>query len=158
MSLHVPTIFVALCLSFALFVTTLTFARPLPGTGAELRLWMRSVWLLLAAFVALFSRTFMPEWFAVLFGNGLIFASLSLMNTTFITNKVTAQGSSNVTRFLQANSSDEELLDRLFLQTLSRRPTADEKAAALALRRNRTEWAEDLQWTLLNKLDFLFNY
>ena len=37
--------------------------------------------------------------------------------------------------------------------------TSEEKAAALALRRqNRTEWAEDLQWTLLNKLDFLFNY
>jgi len=88
-----------------------------------------------------------------------ILGSLSLMNTTFITNKITAQGSSNVTRFLQTNSSDEELLDRLFLQTLSRRPTTDEKAAALALRgRNRTEWAEDLQWTLLNKLDFLFNY
>ena len=24
--------------------------------------------------------------------------------------------------------------------------------------KSRTEWAEDLQWALLNKLDFLFNY
>ena len=80
MLLHVPTIFVALFFSFALFVAALTFTRPLLGAGAELRLWVRSVWLLLASFVALFSRTFMPEWFAVLFGNGLIFASLCLMN------------------------------------------------------------------------------
>ena len=80
MQLHVPTIFVALFLSFALFVAALTFTRPMLVAGAELRLWVRSVWLLLASFVALFSRTFMPEWFAVLFGNGLIFASLCLMN------------------------------------------------------------------------------
>lgn len=80
MLLHVPTIFVALFFSFALFVVALTFTRPLLGAGAELRLWVRSVWLLLASFVALFSRTFMPEWFAVLFGNGLIFASLYLMS------------------------------------------------------------------------------
>ncbi len=81
MLLHVPTIFVALFFSFALFVAALTLTRPLLGTSAELRLWVRSVWLLLASFAALASRTFMPEWFAVLFGNGLIFASLSLMNT-----------------------------------------------------------------------------
>ena len=80
MLLHVPTIFVALFFSFALFVTALTFTRQLLGTGAELRLWVRSVWLLLASFVALFSRTFMPEWFAVLLGNGLVFASLYLMS------------------------------------------------------------------------------
>ena len=80
MLLHVPTIFVALFCSFALFVVALTFTRPMLGTGAELRLWVRSVWLLLASFVALFSRTFMPEWFAVLVGNGLIFASLCLMS------------------------------------------------------------------------------
>jgi diguanylate cyclase (GGDEF)-like protein len=80
MQLHVPTIFVALFFSFALFVAALTFTRPMLGAGAELRLWVRSVWLLLASFVALFSRTFMPEWFAVLVGNGLIFASLCVMS------------------------------------------------------------------------------
>ncbi|MBT9523774.1 MAG: GGDEF domain-containing protein [Rhizobacter sp.] len=80
MQLHVPTIFVALFFSFVLFVAALTFTRPILGAGAELRLWVRSVWLLLASFVALFSRVFMPEWFAVLFGNGLIFASLYLMS------------------------------------------------------------------------------
>jgi hypothetical protein len=88
-----------------------------------------------------------------------VLGSLSLMNSTFVTNKVAGQGSSIVARLLQTQSSDEELLDRLFLQTLSRRPTADEKKAAIALRgRSRSEWVEDVQWALLNKLDFLFNY
>jgi hypothetical protein len=87
-----------------------------------------------------------------------VLGSLSLMNSTFVTNKV-AGGSSSVARLLQTRLSDEELLDRLFLQTLSRKPTAEEKQAAIARRgMSRTEWAEDLQWALLNKLDFLFNY
>jgi hypothetical protein len=88
-----------------------------------------------------------------------VLGSLSLMNSTFVTNKVAGQGSSSVARLLQTQLSDEELLDRLFLQTLSRKPTAEEKQAAIARRgMSRTEWAEDLQWALLNKLDFLFNY
>jgi hypothetical protein len=88
-----------------------------------------------------------------------VLGSLSLMNSTFITNKIMSQGSSNVARLLQTQYSDEELLDRLFLLTLSRRPTDEEKQAAIARRgRSRTEWVEDLQWALLNKLDFLFSY
>ena len=88
-----------------------------------------------------------------------VLGSLSLMNSTFVTNKITSQASSSVARLLQTQYSDEELLDRLFLQTLSRKPTAEEKQAAITRRgKSRTEWVEDLQWALLNKLDFLFNY
>ena len=88
-----------------------------------------------------------------------VLGSLSLMNSTFVTSKITAQGSSTAARLLQTQSSDLELLDSLYLQTLSRRPTLEEKQAAVARRgKSRTEWVEDLQWALLNKLDFLFNY
>jgi hypothetical protein len=88
-----------------------------------------------------------------------VLGSLSLMNSTFVTARITATGSSNVARLLQNRISDDELLDRLFLQTLSRRPTDQERRAAAALRgKSRTEWAEDVEWALLNKLDFLFNY
>ncbi len=80
MLLHVPTIFVALFLSCALFVSALTFSRPLRGAGIELRLWVCSVWMLLASFVALSSRVFLPEWIAILFGNGLVFFALHLMS------------------------------------------------------------------------------
>jgi len=88
-----------------------------------------------------------------------VLGSLSLMNSPFVTSKVTAQGSTIVARLLQTQISDDDLLDRLFLQTLSRRPTAEERQAALAQRsKSRTEWAEDIEWALINKLDFLFNY
>ena len=88
-----------------------------------------------------------------------VLGSLSLMNSTFVTNKVANQGSSSVARLLQMQYSDEEVLDRLFLQTLSRTPTNEERQVAIDRRgKTRTEWAEDLQWALLNKLDFLFNY
>jgi len=80
MMLHVPTIFVALFLSCALFAVALRFTRPLLGAGAELRLWERSNWMLLASFFALFSRTFLPEWMAILLGNGLIFVSLYMLS------------------------------------------------------------------------------
>jgi hypothetical protein len=89
-----------------------------------------------------------------------ILGSLSLMNSPFITAKVSAQASSTVTRLLQSEPSDELLVQAIFLHTLSRLPSAAENTVALARRsgRTRTEWAEDLQWALLNKLDFSFNY
>lgn len=80
MLLHVPTIFVALFLSCALFAVALRFTRPLLGAGEELRLWERSNWMLLASFIGLFSRTLVPEWIAILLGNGLIFVSLYMLS------------------------------------------------------------------------------
>lgn len=80
MLLHVPTIFISLFLSCALFAIALRFTRPLLGAGEELRLWERSNWLLLASFIGLFSRAFVPEWIAILLGNGLIFASLYMLS------------------------------------------------------------------------------
>jgi hypothetical protein len=88
-----------------------------------------------------------------------ILGSLSMMNSPFVTTKATAAGSTIVARLLQTQTSDDVLIDKLFMNTLSRKPTAEERKAAVARRgRNRTEWAEDLQWALLNKLDFSFNY
>jgi hypothetical protein len=89
-----------------------------------------------------------------------ILGSLSLMNSTFVTEKTAAAfGQTAVARILQLQLTDDELIDQLFMNTLSRRPTAEERRAAVARRsRNRTEWAEDMQWALINKLEFSFNY
>ncbi len=55
--------------------------------------------------------------------------------------------------------SDEEAIRRMFLGTLSRPPTDAETAKVLAYRGGlRAQWLSDLQWALLNKLDFIFNY
>lgn len=78
MSLHVPTLLVALVCAFTLFGASLTFARPVLLQGPELKLWALSSWVMVAAFVLLASRLFLPEAIAIVCGNGLIFVSLYL--------------------------------------------------------------------------------
>lgn len=69
--------------------------------------------------------------------------------------------STRVATLLASNMSEDEMVRQLFVSTLGRTPSGDEIAA---LQRNRVtratreEWLADLQWALLNKLDFLFNY
>jgi hypothetical protein len=64
-----------------------------------------------------------------------------------------------VAQLMQSALSDEAAVRRLFLATLSRYPSDDELATAMRNRRNpRDQWLTDIQWALLNKLDFLFNY
>jgi hypothetical protein len=47
----------------------------------------------------------------------------------------------------------------MFVATLSRGPSEGEMARVLAYRSGaRAQWLSDLQWALLNKLDFVFNY
>jgi len=51
------------------------------------------------------------------------------------------------------------LIDALFMNILSRHPTAAETSAALGnLSANRTTEAQTLMWSLYNKVDFIFNY
>jgi hypothetical protein len=67
--------------------------------------------------------------------------------------------SNRVLRLAVSDLTDEEVIQEIFLATLSRRPSADElKTAMAARRRERVEWLSDLQWALMNKLDFIFNY
>jgi hypothetical protein len=55
--------------------------------------------------------------------------------------------------------SNKELAEALFLATLSRYPTKDELATAVKhLEDYRDKGAEDLQWALINKLEFQVNY
>lgn len=63
------------------------------------------------------------------------------------------------TKLAISNLSDEEVIRRLFLATLTRYPTPEELAIAMQMKSGpRVEWAGDLQWALINKLDFIFNY
>ena len=55
--------------------------------------------------------------------------------------------------------SDEEALRELFLATLGRDPSDAELSIALDHHKgDREHWLSDIQWALLNKVDFLFNY
>ncbi len=104
-------------------------------------------------------------------GDSSILQSLSLMNNNFVTNKI-HQGNlirppgqpdipSTVRRLLaDPNLSNEQIVTQLFLHTLSRYPTDVEKTKLLAYfaPQGRTQATENIQWTLLNKADFIFNY
>lgn len=53
---------------------------------------------------------------------------------------------------------DMQAIRRLFLATLTRYPTEREMALTMDRRKGpRYQWLSDLQWALLNKLDFAFN-
>ncbi len=54
---------------------------------------------------------------------------------------------------------DEQAIRRTFLATLTRYPTQQELGFLMERRTGpRYQWLSDLQWALLNKLDFTFNY
>jgi hypothetical protein len=95
--------------------------------------------------------------------DGSISQTLGLMNDPLVMTRIRATGiGANANLLLVRNLSrpDNELIDTLFLTVLSRVPTDAERAAAAQQLRtgNRNQAAEDLLWSLFNKVDFIFNY
>ncbi|MCX6603359.1 MAG: DUF1549 domain-containing protein [Acidobacteria bacterium] len=94
---------------------------------------------------------------------GSISQALGLMNDPLVMSRIRGTGTganANLLLVRNLSKSDAELTDTLFLTVLSRVPTDAERTAALAQLRtgNRTQAAEDLLWSLFNKVDFIFNY
>lgn len=90
--------------------------------------------------------------------DGAISQALSMMNDPIVTQRVRRANNSTVQQLLAATSDPGTIADRLYLATLSRRPTAAERTAAIDYLRGGplAERTEDLQFTLLNTLEFLF--
>ena len=63
---------------------------------------------------------------------------------------------------MKREASDERLVEELYLTFYSRLPTAAERKVALAYlqenKQGRREAAEDLAWSMLNSLEFVFNH
>ena len=94
---------------------------------------------------------------------GSIAQALQLMNNTFVVNRskaTGANGSQLIARNLTKGNND--LIDTLYLNILSRFPTAEEMAASQAAipasGSTRTAAVQNLVWSLYNKVDFVFNY
>ncbi|MGH9834139.1 MAG: DUF1553 domain-containing protein, partial [Blastocatellia bacterium] len=100
-----------------------------------------------------------------------ILQALSLMNNTFVTNRIhqgnrvlppnSAEIPSTVRKLLADTSlSNEQIVTQLYLNTLSRYPSDAEKAKLLPYfaSMGKTAATESIQWVLLNKVDFTFNY
>lgn len=83
-----------------------------------------------------------------------------LMNNALIRERVKAKKGSRLLALLEAEPprSNAEIVEELFLATLSRFPTADEKEISVKLLQEyRTSGAEDLLWALLNRFEFIAN-
>lgn len=94
-------------------------------------------------------------------GDLSVIQALTLMNDPFIIQRVRASTANGLlARLLAAPMGNPELVDTLFLTVLSRHPTPDESVKAMSLLQtgNRRTQAEDLLWSLYNKVDFVFNY
>jgi len=87
--------------------------------------------------------------------------ALSLMNDgTVVVNRThRATANSTVAKVLASTTDPNSIADQLYLNTLSRYPTAAEKSQAVAYLKSGTlaNKTEDLQWVLLNSLEFLFD-
>ncbi len=85
---------------------------------------------------------------------------LLLMQSPVVTDRVLAAKDSRVERLLETYKDDNaRVVDELFLATLSRPPSPAERQVALeALARDRVKGAQDLQWALVNQVEFFFNY
>jgi hypothetical protein len=89
-----------------------------------------------------------------------IVQALSLLNDPNLVSRVRASNAaSTVAKTLNATKDPAQITDALYLATLSRFPTAAERAAAITYLKSGdlTKKTEDLQFALLNKLEFLFN-
>jgi hypothetical protein len=88
--------------------------------------------------------------------------ALSLMNDPFVTNRVrtAATATGRLGQLLASIPDNSALIDAMYLEVLSRRPSTQEKGFALSKFSSgvRSTNAQDLLWALYNKIDFMFNY
>jgi len=93
-------------------------------------------------------------------GDGSISQALDLMNDNFIMQRVNSTAATSLIVKALAMPNDQ-LVSTLFLNVLSRYPTAAEMSTALQnlqTQSTRTQEARYLYWSLFNKVDFVFNY
>jgi hypothetical protein len=87
--------------------------------------------------------------------------ALSLMNDgqVVVSRVHRSTANSTVAKVLASTTDPGAIADQLYLATLSRRPTPAERAMAIGYLNggNLGQRAEDLQWVLLNSLEFLFD-
>jgi hypothetical protein len=91
--------------------------------------------------------------------DGSISQALSLMNDNFVMSRIQTNTPATSLLVQSLKLPDDQMVNNLFLNVLSRYPTSGEMNAALAnLKTNRAQEAQNLLWSLYNKVDFVFNY
>jgi hypothetical protein len=92
-------------------------------------------------------------------GEASILQALQLMNSPLVLARVDSRN--QLTALAQiVQQADDVAVAMMYLSVLSRPPTTEELAAGVQTLRSgdRAASAEDLMWSLYNKVDFIFNY
>ena len=91
--------------------------------------------------------------------DGSIIQAALMMNSKLVKEKAKAASGSYLAGLLAQGEEDGRIVDSLYWQFLTRGPSAEEMRMSLSLlaERGREAGSEDLQWILMNKLEFLFN-
>ena len=85
---------------------------------------------------------------------------LHVLNSPVIHDKVSHVGG-QISRLVEKHADDNRLAEELYLTFVSRFPNADERQVATAYMAEKTDRkraVEDLAWSLMNSLEFLFNH
>ena len=88
-----------------------------------------------------------------------ILQTLLMLNEPLIAQRVRAEQNSTTDRLLRTTRDPARIADELFVATLSRHPSANEKAIAVAYLASGdiVQNTEDLQFALINRLEFLYH-
>jgi hypothetical protein len=85
--------------------------------------------------------------------------ALLLMSSKAVNNRVLAQDGSRVQKLLESGKTNEEIIEELYLSSLSRWPTPAEKRVILEfMEPDRKAGAENLQWVLVNSQEFALSH
>ena len=85
--------------------------------------------------------------------------AMMMMTSPIVTKRISAEGTNRVAKLLKSGKTDDEVIEELFLATLSRRPKAEEvEVAKRVIAKDRKIGFEDVQWALLNTTEFLVNH
>ena len=84
---------------------------------------------------------------------------IMMMRSPVVNDRVLAAKDSRVQRLLDTYTDNGKVVDELFLGTLSRLPLPAERSLSVAaLEKSRVEGAQNVQWALLNLVEFLYNF
>jgi hypothetical protein len=86
--------------------------------------------------------------------------AMLMMTAPTVNERVPAKADSALKRLLDGGKSDAQLVEELFLSSLSRMPNPAESEVAVRILKegDRIQKAEDIQWALLNTVEFLLNH
>jgi hypothetical protein len=92
---------------------------------------------------------------------GAALQALNLMNHDFVNSRINSRNRlGTIAKILAQTSDPAEIIEQLYLATLSRYPRADEVALLLPVLETQglESGAESVQWILINTMDFIFNH